>query len=84
MQKGIQLRASLARRDQLFPPFVILPGQQESGEIGDLSTFALGQCFTYADQFLGLRAHACNSNTTEDCYPVEINSEGKRKNCPVN
>ena len=48
-QEGIQLGAWLARRDQLFPPLVILLGQQESGEIGNLGAFALRQCSTNAD-----------------------------------
>jgi hypothetical protein len=56
-EEGIKLGASLGRRNQLFPSLVILPGQEESREIGDLSAFALGQRFTDPDQFLGFSAH---------------------------
>lgn len=56
-EERIQLGASLARRDPLFPPLVILLGKEESGEIDDLSAFALRQRFTEAHQFLGVSAH---------------------------
>jgi hypothetical protein len=40
-QEGIELGAALAGGDQLLPPLIILPGQKESGEIGDLGALLL-------------------------------------------
>lgn len=56
-EEGLQLGAALGRCEQLLPPLIILPGEEEAGEIGNLRAFAFGQRLTDSEQFLGFRAH---------------------------
>ena len=56
-EESFQLGATLRRCDQLLPALLILPGQQEPCEVGNLRAFAFRQRFTEPNQFLGFRGH---------------------------
>lgn len=56
--EGLQRRTPPGGGDQLLPLLVVLPRQEEPGEVGDLASLALGQLLAEADEFLGFTTHA--------------------------
>ena len=56
-EKSLQLRSRSGIVEDLLPAFVILLGQKEPGEIGNLCSLVLRQCFANANQVLCFAAH---------------------------
>src|SRR5713101_7508490 len=56
-EKSLQLRPRSGIVEELLPAFVILLGEKEPSEIGNLGALVLWQCFANANQVLCFAAH---------------------------